>query len=164
MANTTVQLTKETEYGNTIRSLKTRNSSLPGGGEYDKISFWTLASDIKMDAGDIDNLEDYYDDITEKAAATSSQHIELISFLRDMDLGVTEYTGVSTLVERIKMLNSPIIGALEEMSGKTMSDTSLQGISSFIRSLNTELTDTLEALDITATGTEDIVDALDSLS
>lgn len=162
MSKTTIQLTKETKPGNTIRALKRKDEQLVGHGEYDKLSLWTLASDIKMNDGS--NLEDYYEDIIEKTSISSQYHLNLISFLRDMDLGVTEYTGVETLAERIKSLDLPIIEALEEISGRTLDDDTLQGISSFIRDLNTELLETLGKLDITATGTSDIVDALDSLS
>lgn len=162
MAKNTVQLIKDIEYGKTIRALKRKNSSSPIGGTYDKLSLWTLASDIKMNDGS--NLEDYYENIIEQSSITSKQHKDLVSFLRNMDLGVTEYTNVRTLAERIKSLDLPIIEALEEMSGRTLDDDTLQGISSFIRELNTELLETLEQLDITATGTSDIVSALDSLS
>ena len=161
MANTT-QLIKDTSYGNVMRTLKEKDSSLPGGGRYDKVSLWTLASDIKMDDGS--NLEEYYEDIKERGLSTISQHREVVSFLRDMDLGVTEYTDVNTLIDRIESLDTHIVEALEEMSGRTLSDTSLQGISSFIRDLDIELQEVLESLNITATGTSDIVDALDSLS
>lgn len=162
MKKSQINLTTEIENGNIMRSLNSDNSSLPSKGDYDKLSLWTLASDVQID--DETSLEDYYTELMDKMSENEYQYNEMVEFLKSKGFGVTEYTDIDTLALRLGTINNAMADALRQITGKTLNDATPLGMVNLMQSINTELLDVLDNLDITATGTQEIVNALDSLS
>lgn len=148
------------ESGNEIRALKSDDASIALNKRLDKLSLWTLASDVKT--RDDGNLEDYYDEVIETASKDMHQHEELVELLRDMGSGVSMYSTIDKISDTAKALNSPIIEALEDITGESVSDTTTQGIINHIQRFNTEFLNTLDDLEISATGIQGIISALDN--
>lgn len=157
-----INLNTVLETGNIMRSLNSENTTLPAKGDYDKLSLWTFASDVKIN--DDTTLEEYYEQLIDAMEADEYQLFEMVEFLRDMGYGVTDHTDINTIAARLRTLNEPLVDATRQITGKTLTNTTPLGIANLMQSINTELQDVLDKLDITATGTQDIVSALDSLS
>ena len=83
--------------------------------------------------------------------------------VNDIGFGTTEYTDINTMAARLSTTLDPVFDAVQQITGKTLNDASPQGVVNLMQSIDTRLQEVLEKLDINATGTQEIVNALDSL-
>lgn len=161
MKRSVINLTQNMEKDNIMRSLNSENTSIPSSGSTDKLSLWTLASDVIIDENT--RLEKYYTDMTTEMAANEYQLLEMVEFLRSVGFGVTDHTDINTMAARLQTVMEPIFAAFQQITGKTLNDATPQEMVNLMQSIDTRLKDIMDKLGIDAVGTQEITDAIDSL-